>query len=146
MIVAQPAWLVAALTVYSVINSLVLTGLLLKFGCRVPFGNLFKHITLKTVASVCIVIAFFYFISKMFCWTAWLMQCVECICLSASLGSMTAQSISDQILFTFAATVVQLCLLRIPPLMSRLTFCACVSASNIFSMLAIMLLALVWPS
>lgn len=145
MIVAQPTWLVAALTVYSVINSLVLTGLLVRFGCKMSFRNVFKHIALKTVASVCVVIFFFYFVSKMFCWTAWLMQCVECVCLSTSLGSMSAQSISDQILFTFAVTVAQLCLLRIPPLMSRLTFCACVSASNILSMLAIIVLALVWP-
>lgn len=144
MITLHIVWIIVTLILYCLCNSVILMQLLCLW--RVPSsGSLFKDILLRTVLSVMLILVFFYFIAKMFCWSAQFMQCVECICWSATSQVFDMQTISAHLLFFFGVTGAQLVLLPIVNHVSTLRFAAVVIASNVISTVMRLLLISVWP-
>ena len=129
MITSHITWLIVTLFIYCLCNSMILTGLLGLW--HVPRSmKLFKNILLKTALAVVLTLAFLYFISKMFCWIALFMTCVECICWPAASQVFDMQTISAHLLFFFGVTSMQLGLLPIPKQVKPLLFVGMVIASN----------------
>lgn len=132
MISLQMVLIAITLGIYSVINSAVMGGLFLITQPSSAFFVLFKKIFSKTVLSVIIVLAFFAFLARMFCMTAWMMNCLECICFPLTIQDLVMQTtLSSSILFFLSVVVVQLGMIVIPNRLSSLSFVMIVLTSNI---------------
>lgn len=124
------------LLIYCLINAAIMTGLFVVVQPAIPFASTLKSVLIKTVLSVLIVFGFFALIARMFCWTAWLAECLTCICPALTTETFILQStLPASILFFFGATCVQAAIVAIPPRFAPLPFLAIVTASNLIASL-----------
>lgn len=121
----------AVLFSYCAVNAAVLVGLwqILRVGS--PAAHALREVFLKTGLSVVIVWALTLLVSRMFCWSAFLAQCLECTCPLTSMGFLGQTSSAAVFLFLVCATFVQLTLIAIPVRLSRMLFVLTVIASNV---------------
>lgn len=128
--------MLATLAFYCIINSAVMVGLFLLTQPSSAFFVLFKKVFSRTVLSVVIVLVFFAFLSRMFCMTAWVMNCLECICFPFTIQDLVMQTaLPSNILFFIGVTAVQLGLIAIPNRLSTASFVMIVIASNLIASL-----------
>jgi hypothetical protein len=72
----------------------------------------------------------------MFCMTAWVMNCLECICFPFTVQDLVMQTtLPSSILFFLSVVAVQLGLIVIPNRLSSLSFVMIVITSNIVASL-----------
>ena len=125
-----------ARVVYIIVNSLVMASLCMVVDPTLSFIRLLKNILIKTILSVFIVFGFFALLARMFCWTALLGRCLECICPAFDLPTLFAQStISATIMFFLGAVLTQAALIAIPRNLSPAAFISIVATSNVVASL-----------
>ena len=130
---AQIGLLLVTITVYSIFNATIL-AYLWHLLVRASF-DVFRICFFKTVESLCLVWILMQLISKMFCWTASIAQCLSCLCPISTVGSIKEASVSAIIFFFITASFVQLTLIAVPPRLSRLLFVITVLAGNVIASL-----------
>lgn len=130
------ALMMFTLAIYCLINSAVIVGLFLVTQPSSAFFVLFKKIFSRTVLSIIIVLTFFAFLARMFCMTAWVMNCLECICFPFTVQDLVMQAaLPSNILFFISVTAVQLGLIAIPNRTSAISFVMIVLTGNIVASL-----------
>jgi hypothetical protein len=133
------------LAIYCFINSAVMVGLFLITQPSSAFFVLFKKIFSRTALSIGIVLAFFAFLARMFCMTAWIMNCFECICFPFTVQDLVMQTtLPSNILFFVSVTAVQLALIVIPNRLSPLSFVMIVLTGNVIASLLKLGIVAVW--
>ncbi len=138
---------VITLAFYCLNNSAIMAGLFMVAQPTMPFIVSFKKVCLKTVLSLGIVFGFYLLIARMFCWTAWLAECLYCICPTLIPESFIMQNtLPATILFFFGVTAVQLALIAIPQRLAPLAFVIIVTASNLIASLLKLGFVAVWST
>jgi len=138
---------VITLSLYCLSNSAIMTGLFMVAQPTMPFCMSFKKVLGKTVASLGIVFCFYLLLARMFCWTAWLAECLYCICPTLTTEAFIMQkTLPATILFFFGVTAVQLALIAIPQRLAPLAFVIIVTASNLIASLLKLGLVAVWST
>lgn len=121
---------------YCLINSLIISGLFVIIQPYLVFFDLFQRVAVRTILSCGIVFIFFLGIARMFCWTAWLASCVQCICPTfTSELSLSQNTLATAIFFLLGMIVTQMVVIAIPHRLSRMTFVAIIITSNIIASL-----------
>lgn len=138
---------VITLALYCLNNSAIMAGFFMVVQPTVPFLMNFKKILGKTVLSLGIMFGFYLLIVRMFCWTAWLAECLSCICPTLTTESFIMQNtLPVTILFFFGVTAVQLALIAIPQRLAPLVFVIIVTASNLIASLLKLGFVAVWAA
>ncbi len=138
---------VTIMVLYCLNNSAIMAGLFMMAQPTVPFLINFKKILCKTVLSLGIIFGFYLLLARMFCWTAWLAECLYCICPTLATEAFIMQnSLPSTILFFFGVTAVQLALIAIPQRLAPLAFVLIVTASNLIASLLKLGLVSVWAA
>ena len=120
------------LMVYGIANSVVITALFLLVRPALSFSRLFVHMLLKVAVAMAIVIGFFYLLNRSFCWSAWLMQCVECICPTATSRAFILEpGLPAAIFFFLGMTSVELVTIPIIEPLQPLTFVLIICTANL---------------
>lgn len=115
------------LCVHSLLNGAILSGLWQLLVCAHVL-NTFKEVFCKTFLSLVIVWLLAALLRNVFCWSAFIMHCLSCLC---PVGPSVHQvSAGGMLFFLLSATFVQLTLIAIPVHLSRLLFVLTVIASN----------------
>lgn len=126
---------ISPILVYAVVSTLIITCLYRLMDVGRSFTALFKTVFIRVILSIIIILCFFYFFSKMFCWTAKLMDCIDCFCFPITFETlMRRTTVTSHILGAFVI-VMQLVLLKIPKLMKPIHFVLILILSNIAAML-----------
>ena len=124
------------LITYSLVNALVMSGLFVLVKPDLSFVDLYKRSALRTVIAIIITYGFFALIARMFCWTAYIAQCLQCICPTITMQELYVQStIPATLMFYLGVTAVQAALIAIPQRLSPGTFIVIVAASNLVASL-----------
>ncbi len=124
------------LLVYCGINATVLAGLFNLARPALSFMRTWPYLLVKTMLSVVIVFSFFALILHMFCWTASIGECLQCICPVITVDTFIMQSnMPSTILFFVSVSFVQMALIAIPRGLLPLTFVAMTGASNLIASL-----------
>lgn len=138
---------VITLALYCLNNSVIMAGLFMVAQPTMPFSMSFKKVLIKTVLSLGIMFGFYLLLARMFCWTAWLAECLYCICPTLTPESFIMQNtLPATILFFFGATAVQLALIAIPQPLAPFVFVIIVAASNLIASLLKLGFVAVWAA
>ena len=138
---------VITLVFYCLSNSAIMAGLFMVAQPTMPFSIGFKKVLGKTVVSLGIVFCFYLLLARMFCWTAWLAECLYCLCPTLTTESFMMQNtLPAPILFFFGVTGVQLALIAIPQRLAPLVFVIIVAASNLIASLLKLGFVAVWAA
>lgn len=136
MISLQMVLIGIVLAIYCLIASVVMVGLFLITQPSSAFFVLLKKVFSKITLSIVIVLAFFSFLARMFCVTAWITNCLECICFPLTISDLVMQiTLPSNILFFLSVTAAQLALIVIPNRLSSFAFVMIVITSNIIASL-----------
>lgn len=115
------------LSVHSAFNGGILAGMW-HLLVRADMPKTFKSVFCKTFLSLVIVWLIAALLRNLFCWSAFIMHCLSCLC---PVGPSVQQvTVGGMLFFLLSATFVQLTLIAIPVRLSRLLFVLTVIASN----------------
>jgi hypothetical protein len=124
------------LALYCLANAVIMTGLFAIVQPSISYLQMFQALLTKTIISVIIVFGFYTLIAKMFCWTATMVQCLECICPTVTSSSLIEHmNAPATILFFVSVSLVQTAIIAIPRGLAPATFVALIAASNSISSL-----------
>ncbi len=130
---------------YCVTNSAIMSALFMIAQPTLPFILSFKRVCINTLLSIGVVFGFYLLLARAFCWTAWLAECVYCICPVLTTDTFVLQAtLPATILFFFGVTAVQLALIVIPQRLTPLSFVIIVAASNLIASLLKLGFVSVW--
>lgn len=121
---------------YCLINATVLSALFHLVQPTISYGRSWLYFVIQSFVSMGIIFGFFALVMQMFCWTAWLGKCLQCICPGISIeGFMMQNNMPASILFFVGMSAVQMAIIAIPRSLTPLTFVGIVVASNFIASL-----------
>ncbi|MEX0848709.1 MAG: hypothetical protein WD055_00595 [Candidatus Dependentiae bacterium] len=127
---------IVVLALYCLANAAIMTGLFSIVQPSISYLRTFQVLLIKIIISVIIVFGFYALLARMFCWTATIAQCLECICPTFTSSSLIEHmNLPATILFFVSVSLVQTTIIAIPRGLSSTTFVALVAASNSISSL-----------